>query len=59
MLETDRETTDRVRKTEEPVYDPDRGSEEVRRWGRSRRAEQLCGGEILATTFIFGVRLFL
>ena len=29
-LETDRETTDRVPETEGPVYDPDRGSEEVR-----------------------------
>ena len=32
-LETDREITDRVPETEEPVYDPDRGSEEVRRAG--------------------------
>ena len=29
-LETDRETTDRVSETEESVYNPDRGSEEVR-----------------------------
>ena len=37
-LETDRETTDRVPETQQPMYGPDRGSEEVGRGGRSRRA---------------------
>ena len=41
--EIDIETTGHVLETEEPVYDPDRGSEEVRRGGRSRRATQLYG----------------